>query len=466
MDAAYKRLLSKFGTFDTVLKNPFYLLGLSLSASQSEIRRRREDLDVANAMGQKEWNDSFPYLLKGTPLPSYGEICEAFSSLEDIEKRIVASYYWFWGPDNDECGGFHKAFDCFLSGNVKEADMLWSTVCSHHRNMGKVQLQNGFHIHVGHHDKFDNAKSEMRNVARHNLAVLHRYEVMLDEVRALRQGIELTQEEADQLNGKWAALIKEEFSAHAFVVGDYNQKLPQIYWQPFLKFISKRYGSRITQEFLVSINEILYELPFLWQLLFAEEYVRRGEWSDAYLHMSLIKEVFPKYSVSENVLMVIFDKMKRRHNVLIQSCEGQVYSHPEEGLRIVNALIDSTRADLDVVCTLLGYGDGETTTGNEMSQESINSCGFEMFLESLGADRKKEQQMMFQRIREIAFDPVVNACLEYMIKYVEVTEDWSAVARWCDFLYKLAVSERLKNVITALRQKAVRAPVGPQGVDK
>ena len=454
MDAAYKRLLSKFGTFDTVLKNPFYLLGLSSAASQSEIRRRREDLDAANAKGPKEWNGSFPYLLKGTPLPSYDEICEAFTSLEDIEKRIVASYYWFWIPDDDAYGEFHKAFYCFLSGNVKEADMLWSTVCSLHRSMGKVQLQNGFHIHVGSHDKLDNAKSELRNVARHNLAVLHRYEVMLDEVRALRQGIELTQEEAEQLNGKWTALIKEEYYVHPFVVGDYNQKLPQIYWQPFLKFILMRYYSQITREFLAAINGLLYDLPSLWQLLFAEEYVRRDEWSDAYLHMSLIKEVFPTYSVSEKVLMVIFEKMKRQHNVLIQSCEGQVYSHPEEGLRVVNDLIDSTRTDFDVVCTLLGYGDEETTTGNGMSQESTDSCGFEMFLDSLGEDRKKEQQMMFQRIRETAYDPVVNACLEYMIKYVEVTEDWSVVAKWCDFLYKLAASERLKNDITALRQKA------------
>lgn len=143
--SSYRELLAKFGVPQEVTRNPFYLLGLPINATARQIRRRHEDLDAAYDMGEGSWRAAFPYLLKGSSIPTRKEIEECFYRLDDIEFRIVASYYWFWIPSENK-GDFQNAFDSFLQGDVRQAENRWQTLSCANNDVQCINTTGGLHI--------------------------------------------------------------------------------------------------------------------------------------------------------------------------------------------------------------------------------------------------------------------------------------------------------------------------------
>ena len=125
---SYKELMARFGAVDMLPNNPFYILGLPSDATPRQIRRRKEDLEAAHELGDKNWNASFPYLLKGSSIPSFETVKEAFARLEDVEDRVVAGFFWFWTPNGDAGDKFKSAFHSFISGDSESAKDSWQKI--------------------------------------------------------------------------------------------------------------------------------------------------------------------------------------------------------------------------------------------------------------------------------------------------------------------------------------------------
>ena len=101
--------------------NPFHLLGLSPFSNSRSVRRRREDLESAEAMGATGWKDEFKHLLGNTQVPSPEMVAAAFRRIEDPQQRLVDEFFWFWPIDerNDE------ALDALQEGKKTVAEKLW-----------------------------------------------------------------------------------------------------------------------------------------------------------------------------------------------------------------------------------------------------------------------------------------------------------------------------------------------------
>lgn len=102
-------------------QNPFHLLGLSPFANSKAIRRRKEDLDSANAMGMSEWKNTFKHLLGYTPIPSPELVATAFRRIEDPQQRIVDEFFWFWPLDERS----DEALEALHVGDKVAAEKIW-----------------------------------------------------------------------------------------------------------------------------------------------------------------------------------------------------------------------------------------------------------------------------------------------------------------------------------------------------
>lgn len=102
-------------------QNPFHLLGLSPFANSKAIRRRKEDLDSADAMGTSGWGDEFKHLLGNTPVPSPDMVAAAFRRIEDPQQRIVDEFFWFWPLDDRD----DEALEALQEGRKPTAEKIW-----------------------------------------------------------------------------------------------------------------------------------------------------------------------------------------------------------------------------------------------------------------------------------------------------------------------------------------------------
>jgi len=101
--------------------NPFHLLGLSPFANSKSVRRRKEDLESAEAMGESGWKDEFKHLLGNTQVPSPEMVATAFRRIEDPQQRIVDEFFWFWPLDDRD----DEALDALQNGDEKTAVSVW-----------------------------------------------------------------------------------------------------------------------------------------------------------------------------------------------------------------------------------------------------------------------------------------------------------------------------------------------------
>ena len=101
--------------------NPFHLLGLSPFSNSKSVRRRKEDLESAEAMGATGWKDEFKHLLGNTQVPSPEMVAAAFRRIEDPQQRIVDEFFWFWPIDERD----DEALDALQEGKKTVAEKLW-----------------------------------------------------------------------------------------------------------------------------------------------------------------------------------------------------------------------------------------------------------------------------------------------------------------------------------------------------
>lgn len=459
----YSELLPRFGSLHTLPNNPFYILGLPVDATPRQLRRRREDLESAHDMGESAWRDAFPHLLRGSRIPTLAEVEDAFSRLEDVEERLIASYYWFWKP-HGESASFQKAFDTFLKGDPNEAELQWLCIekemAVHEREMlfQDTALSNG-RVTGTIQGKWDG----WREIAEHNVRVLARLRAMVWDLSALESGDLLTREEAKTLDDLWVEAMVRTRSARSGYRDSVTGKIvPNGEWGVFLADMRSLNDPRITEDLLEVLKQVVRDLPAYWQATFVCEYARKDEWDDVKAHMALIRDHMPKFALSESVLDCLFENVLHRHHSLISHLEAKVQKNPLEGVSASNELIDSTAGDYNAVYALLG-GD-KPVDGLHEAQEKLRGVRKDpkdlfSVLEVQSAQREVEQQETYLRMREALYDPVLRACFRFIVKYSEATKDWDIAIQWDEFLQGIAVSEKLKNDIAQDMRAIHRAQV-------
>lgn len=105
---------------EIIYNNPYRILGLPVTATEREIRKRIEDLRIFSEMGKEiSYDTDLPFLsdIKRTP----EIIRESANQIERPESRVFYSLFWFWikSPVDE------FVFDILKEGKVEKAIELW-----------------------------------------------------------------------------------------------------------------------------------------------------------------------------------------------------------------------------------------------------------------------------------------------------------------------------------------------------
>lgn len=118
---------------DLVLRNPFRILGLPVTASSREIAKRVSDLEMFAELGKEK---TYP-----GDLAEIGEIDRSLDSIKDAarrielpEMRVFYSFFWFHSGDAVD----ELALECLANFELIEADNVWSNQLDKQTGIGKA----------------------------------------------------------------------------------------------------------------------------------------------------------------------------------------------------------------------------------------------------------------------------------------------------------------------------------------
>ena len=108
---------------NSILNNPYRILGLPITASERDVAKRISDLEIYAEMGKtKHFDTDFPFL---SPLQRTPEtIREASNQIEQSENKLFYSLFWFWENNSTD----ELAFDLLKDVKIKKAIMIWKKV--------------------------------------------------------------------------------------------------------------------------------------------------------------------------------------------------------------------------------------------------------------------------------------------------------------------------------------------------
>lgn len=105
---------------EIIYNNPYRILGLHVTATEKEIRKRIEDLRIFSEMGKEiSYDTDLPFLSDIERTPE--TIREAANQIERLESRVFYSLFWFWIKNSVD----EFVFDILKEGKVEKAIELW-----------------------------------------------------------------------------------------------------------------------------------------------------------------------------------------------------------------------------------------------------------------------------------------------------------------------------------------------------
>jgi len=118
---------------DLVLRNPFRVLGLPVTASSREIAKRVSDLELFAELGKdKTYPNDFPDL--GDIDRSIEAIKDAARRIELPEMRVFHSFFWFRDGDTVD----ELAFECLNNFDLLETESVWTKQFEKDSGIGQV----------------------------------------------------------------------------------------------------------------------------------------------------------------------------------------------------------------------------------------------------------------------------------------------------------------------------------------
>lgn len=108
---------------NSVLQNPFRVLGICPTTSQREIANAKSEMLIYSEMGKtkKYWHDS---VLPGNVARTPEDIENAANQIEKPAAKLLHALFWFWENSTDSID--QMAFDLLKDGDSKRAREFWA----------------------------------------------------------------------------------------------------------------------------------------------------------------------------------------------------------------------------------------------------------------------------------------------------------------------------------------------------
>ena len=106
-------------------ENACYLLGLQVGMTGRKMKRRIEDLETANEMGEADWTHVYDqFLLGSASAPSKERFDELAERIKDPEFAVTEAFFWFW-PTGDASD---PALEAIANGDRATAVDIWRSL--------------------------------------------------------------------------------------------------------------------------------------------------------------------------------------------------------------------------------------------------------------------------------------------------------------------------------------------------
>lgn len=365
--------------------NAFRITGLTVDASNRDIKRRIDDLKHAEELGDAEDEHSHAYAL--TPTPSIAQIREAAQTLQDPERRIVEEFFWFWPLKWGESKS-DPAISTMLNGDNTTAFNCWMEILNGHNvdaNKGEKSL-----IRIRETDPNSIV------VAKHNLAVMFHLVALDSEHNALESDYDKAV--LDRISNYWRTSFKwwEQLSED------------EIYWSLVTERIRMLDDPRLTTGFARRMRSTFPEALDKINAMLAISFAQRNKLSHAANHIQYMKETHQGQDNISKTLASVTQPLKTRVASTVERARSEVKRQPKNAAKLASELMQTVTEPLHIILMILPADD----------HERIDIC-----------------------------DSVADTCLECQIAYTKETEDWSKGLEILNEALKFAASAGVKSRI-------------------
>ncbi len=307
--------------------NAFHMLGLPTDASTKAIRRRKEDFDSAKELGAESWEREFPHWLGRLNTPTYQQVADAVTAIEDPRNRMIAELFWVWAIEDHPA-----AMEAFLSGHRDKALELWQSLAQSYERNRVIALHN-------------------LAVVYHALAIEEELSIIEGKVRPLNKG--LVEEYWQKSLSYWKELVD-------------NDDFWGLYEGRMREFDDPRLTSgfiyRIRQELILALSNINAQLALL--------YIQQGSVSDA---QRLVGYMYTLCTSDEKVQVLETSLQSQEKHIenIIHGCQKKVKEDPAQGAACVEEILG---ASSNVVRAAECFFDAENSCRLRILSDIFEAC--------------------------------------------------------------------------------------------
>ena len=316
-------VLFKIAHPDLYERNPFNVLNLPVDATAKDIRRRKEDIEAAFDAGTEA--EEFRNMLPGDDdrkMPTRVGVEEIFSVLEDPEKRIAYSLFWFWPDTSETPGGRHRRSN-------PNGDFGHSSVIAKWEERARDS----------------SAANASPTIAKHNLAVFHHMMGLAYELALRKYGIRTADTPADVLQ-HWKAAIYwwNDVSGQADFWHAVSENVSALD-DPRLDY---RFARRLRDQFAFAFDQINVEL--------AIDFAKRGRKADAKRQVEYMKLSQPDSDDVESTFDDAFSGLLRQTEAIVKTARSESKKNPNDGLKKAYEILSRTDEPLRISRIILEKG--------------------------------------------------------------------------------------------------------------
>ena len=369
------------------MDNVFHILGVGINVTPRKLRRRHEDLDTAHELGGASWDCEFKHLLGNCEVPTYQEVDEAFSRIENPEERIVSEFFWFWPVDDND-----SSLDALLLGRKAQAIKVWE---SGEYAYGKTRL-----------------------ISIHNLAILYHLYAIDAELQALSAGGSIPADFHAKMCGYW-----DKSFAYWEQLADNDD-----FWDLFSHRVNEFNDPRLTGSF---VRRFRAEFPVAFDNInayLAADYAKLEAYTDAKRHVEYMLKTMSGLDDVQSTLNVLFEPMEGKVKRLVDNFDAKIKQSPKQGLEFAKALLDDTDEIRRIAVGLLSEGH-KIRTG--LLSEIAGACNrYQVAYGNETKDWKSCLEALMQ-LRSFACTPELKKTVESNIAIVKDNLEFKTLREMC-----------------------------------
>jgi len=313
--------------------NSFRVLGVPVTATPRQIKRRMDDLKIAAEMDALEEEYCSAFSLN--PLPGMDGLRRAVKRLQDTQTRFVDEFFWFWPLNWDEATG-DKALLALAAGNLSEAESFW------------INGRKG-------------SSEKERLASTHNLAVLHHIRAIDIEHGCYKNETPPSSAEMDRLTTLW----KTSFDWWG-KIADHEG-----FWDLLTERIRAVGDPSLTNGFLHRFRAVFPSALNNINAEFSAAHANKGRHFHAVWHIQFIQQARLGGSVSDASIHSVIKPLYVRIEHAIKRAVSNLRNDGDNGVSRVEHLLEETSRPLNALITLLGSNHQEIV---ETRDEIAKAC--------------------------------------------------------------------------------------------